>query len=265
MKQFILLLSLLLVVIISLGQSNQGRIVYERTTKLQIQVNDPAFANSMPRERKDKFELLYAGNRTLWRASEDESADPDMHWNNGSGAEVRIVVPGSNDVTYSDLQEQRKVEKKEVFSKEFIVEDSIRRLKWKIGNDSKKILGYDCKMATTQRIQPTTRVNMDNGELKREEVMDTATIVAWFTDAIPGFAGPEIYQGQLPGTILEVDVNNGRSHFAALEISAKVDPKEIKEPKGKKITPEEFRKERDKMFQQMQQNNGGNFQIRTGN
>ncbi len=265
MKQYILLLSLLLVVIISFGQSNQGRIVYERTTKLQIQVNDPAFANSIPRERKDKFELLYSGNKTLWRASEEDGPEPEMHWNNGSGAEVRIVVPGSNDVTYSDIQAQRKVEKKEIFSKEFVVEDSIRRMAWKIGSESKKILGYDCKTATTQRIQPTTRINMDNGEMKREEVMDTATIRAWFTDAIPGFAGPEIYQGQLPGTILEVDVNNGKSHYIALEISPKVDEKEIREPKGKKITPQEFKKERDKMFEQMQQNGGGNINIKTGN
>ncbi len=265
MKQAILLLSLMLVVMISMGQENQGRIIYERTTKLQIQINDQSFQNSLPKERKDKFELLYAGSKTLWRAAESDGPEPDMHMNNGNGAEVRIMIPGSNDVTYSDFQEQRKVEKKEVFAKEFVVEDSIRRLKWKIGNDSRKILGYDCRMATAQRIQPSRKVTMDNGEMKQEEVMDTATIVAWFTDAIPGYGGPDVYQGQLPGTILEVDVNNGRSHFIALEVSKKVDAKEIKEPKGKKITPQEFAKERDKMFQQMQQNSGGNFNIKVGN
>ena len=265
MKQFILLSSFLLVALLSLGQPNQGRIVYERTTKLQIRISDPSFQNAMPQERKDRFELLYADNKTLWRATEDETPEPEMHMDNGAGAEIRIVVPGSNDVTYSNLQEQRKVEKKEVFSKEFIVEDSIRRLPWKIGSESKKILGYDCKMATTKRIQPSTRITMDNGEMKREEIQDTANIIAWFTEAIPGFGGPDIYQGQLPGTIMEVDVNNGRSHFIALELSPKVDPKEIREPKGKKITPQEFTKERDKMFQQMQQNNGGNVNIKVGN
>ena len=265
MKQLIFLFSLLSVVTISVAQDAQGRIVYERTTKLQIRINDDAFKNSLPQERKDKFELLYAGNKTLWRAVEDDSPEPDIHMDNGNGAQVRILVPGTNDVTYSDFQSQRKVEKKELFSKEFVVEDSIRRLKWKIGTDSKKILGFDCKMATAQRIQPGVRVTMDNGEMKRQEVMDTAAIVAWFTDAVPGYGGPESYQGQLPGTILEVDINDGRSHFIALEVSPKVDAKEIKEPKGKKITPQEFAKERDKLLQEMQKNNGGNFNIKVGN
>jgi len=264
MKQAIVFLLLFSAASVS-AQQNQGRIVYERTTKLQIQINDAAFQNSLPQERKDKFELLFSGNKTLWRAVEDDSPESDMSFDNGSGAHVKIMVNGSNDVTYSDLTDLKKIEQKEVFAKTFIVEDSIRNLKWKLGSDTKKIMGYDCRMASSQKIQPTMKVTMDNGEMKRQEVMDTITIVAWFTDAIPGFGGPESYQAQLPGTILEVDINNGKSHFIALELSPKVDVKEIKEPKGKRITPEEFKKERDKMFQQMQQNNGGNFNLKVGN
>lgn len=105
---------------------------------------------------------------------------------------------------------------------------------------------------------------MDNGQMKTEEVTDTMNIVAWFTDAITMGAGPEGYQGQLPGTILELDINNGRSKFTAVGISPKMDPKEIKEPRGKKITQEEYVKERDKLFKEMNENGGGNFNIRRG-
>jgi GLPGLI family protein len=101
-------------------------------------------------------------------------------------------------------------------------------------------------------------MSMENGEAKREKVMDTMNIVAWFTNEIPGSFGPDTYQGQLPGTILEIDVNNGRTSFKALEISPKVDVAKIKEPsKGKKVTAEEFAKEREKLMQEMMQNNGG--------
>ncbi len=264
MKRAILITCLTFVVTGAIAQAQQGTIIYERTIQLQVQINDPAFQNSVPRERKEKFELLYAGNKTLWRPMEEDAPQPELQMNDGAGAEIRIVVPGSNDVTYCDIEQQYKVEKKEIFSKEFVVEDSIRKMSWKIGNDSKDILGYNCKMATTQRIQTATKVNMDNGKMAREEFQDTATIVAWFTDAIPGFGGPDIYQGQLPGTILEVDVNNGRSHFLAQQVSPKVDVKEIREPKGKKISPQEFAKEKDKMFKQMQENNGGNVNIKIG-
>ena len=101
-------------------------------------------------------------------------------------------------------------------------------------------------------------MTMDNGTAKRERVMDTLNIVAWFANDIPGSFGPDIYQGQLPGTILEIDINNGRSSFKAIEISPKVDVAKVKEPsKGKKATAEEFAKEREKLFQEMQQNGGG--------
>ena len=47
--------------------------------------------------------------------------------------------------------------------------------------------------------------------------------------------------------------------YRALGISAKVDVAGIKEPtKGKKVTPDEFTKEREKMMQEMQKNNQGN-------
>ena len=244
----------------SFSQIKQGKITYERKSQLQIQVNDPAFSNMLPKERKDKFELLFADNKTLWRATEEQPEE--MNFDNG-GAQIRIMTPGSNDVLYSDLNSGKKVEQREVMTKSFTIEDSIKRYNWKIGSETKDILGYACRKATTTRTNQSQRVMMDNGEMKRETVTDTLNIVAWFTDAIAVPAGPENYQGQLPGTILEVDVNNGRTSITALEISPKVDSKEIKEPKGKKISQEEFAKERDKMFKEMQQNGGGNFNIRS--
>jgi hypothetical protein len=59
-------------------------------------------------------------------------------------------------------------------------------------------------------------------------------------------------------------VNNGRTHYLAKEFDPKGDMKQIKEPKGKKLTPEEFKAEREKMMQEMQKNNGGTINIRSG-
>jgi GLPGLI family protein len=103
---------------------------------------------------------------------------------------------------------------------------------------------------------------MDNGKMTRENVTDTLNIVAWFTNEIPGSFGPESYQGQLPGTILEMDINNGRTRYAAIDLSSKTDVAKIKEPsKGKKLTADEFAKEREKLYADMQQNGGGNMRI----
>jgi GLPGLI family protein len=130
--------------------------------------------------------------------------------------------------------------------------------------ETKIILNHNCMKAVATRISAQMRMTMDNGKMERKEIQDTSNIVAWFTSDIPVSAGPGEYQGQLPGLILEMDVNNGRQTYIATGISEKADVALIKEPTGKKhYTPDEFKKEREKMMKEMEHNNqGGNRQIR---
>ena len=136
---------------------------------------------------------------------------------------------------------------------------------WKLGDETKIVLGYPVRKATAQTVNPVTRMSMENGEMKRKEIMDTSNIVAWFATDIPVPAGPASYQGGLPGLVLEVDINNGRSSIKAIEISPKVSVASIKEPKGgKKITSAEYAKEQEKMAEEMRQRmsaNGGQIRI----
>jgi GLPGLI family protein len=259
--KYLLIASAMLIAIPSLAQVKEGKILYERTVQLQIRINDenPAFQNMIPKERKDKFELLFTEGKSLWQPVENDNQGDEMNFSDGGG-EMRMVfrMPGSDDITFHNITEGKKVEQRELAGKSFIIADSIRKMSWKVAGETKMILGYNCMKATTQRMQESFRMTMDNGEAKREKVTDTLNIVAWFTNEIPGSFGPEMYQGQLPGTILEIDMNNGRNNFKAIEISPKIDVAKIKEPsKGKKATPEEFAKEREKMMQEMQQNGGG--------
>jgi GLPGLI family protein len=129
--------------------------------------------------------------------------------------------------------------------------------------ETRQVLNRNCMKAVTTDIRQRMQMNMNNGVMERIEVTDTVQIIAWFTTEIPVPAGPAEYQGQLPGLILEMDINNGRQVFRALSIESKVELDEIKAPEGKKrYTPEEFRKEREKMMEEMQRNNrGGNRRI----
>ncbi|HEX2532496.1 MAG TPA: GLPGLI family protein, partial [Chitinophagaceae bacterium] len=93
---------------------------------------------------------------------------------------------------------------------------------------------------------------------------DTAVVVAWFTTDIPVPAGPDV-QGQLPGLILELDLNNGRDVYRAVEVTQKVNTSAIKEPKGgKRLTQAEFEQERDKAMEEMRRNMPAGRQIRIG-
>jgi len=257
----LLIASAMLLAIPSLAQVKEGKILYERTIQMQIRINDdnPAMQNMIPKERKDKFELFFTEGKSLWQPVEDDGqSDETAFGDAGGGMRMVFRMPGSNDIVFHNVTDSKKVEQRELAEKNYIITDSIRKLNWKVAGETKAILGHNCMKATSQRMQESFRMTMDNGEAKREKVMDTLNIAAWFTNEIPGSFGPEMYQGQLPGTILEIDVNNGRTSFKAIEISPKVDVAKIKEPsKGKKTTPEEFAKEREKMMQEMMQNGGG--------
>lgn len=172
--------------------------------------------------------------------------------------QIRMVGTGQNDVLFCDFNHARSVEQREMFDKKFVIEDSIHKLNWKLTGETQTLLGHVCQKATTQRISKRMQMTIDNGNMERKEVADTSAIVAWFTNDISVSAGPEV-QGQLPGLILALDVNNGKMVYKALDISPKADIASIKEPtKGKKVTPAQFNEERNKMMDEMQKNNQGN-------
>jgi GLPGLI family protein len=102
-------------------------------------------------------------------------------------------------------------------------------------------------------------MGMENGAMVRKEVDDTITVIAWFTTDIPVSVGPE-NPGQLPGIILEMETNRGRTRYTALEIQAKPNLSAIKEPtKGKKVTRAEYTSETKKLMDEMQKNGGLRF------
>lgn len=244
------------------AQQKEGKVIYDRTVKIQFSfAGMPGGEQQMPSTRTDKFELSFGNNQTLWKQAESDNQD-DGTFTSDNGAQVRMIVAGSDDVLYSNFETGKKVEKREMFDKTFIIDDTLSKLKWKMTGETKNILSHNCMKATAVQVSKRTMMNMDNGKMERKEVDDTSNIVAWFAPDIPVPGGPSQFQGQLPGLILELDVKEGNQVYKAVSISEKADLATIKEPSGKKhYTPEEFRKERDKMLKEMQENNGGGRRV----
>lgn len=240
------------------AQQKEGKVIYQRTTQMLMRIADNSGSeNDAMRTRTDKFEMSFANGQMIWKQMEDEIQDDNFGSGAGGGMMIRTFGGGADDVTFCDFEKARKVELREFFDKKFLITDSIRRGNWKLSDETQSILNHLCRKATSQRIGRRMAMNMDNGKMERKEVDDTSTIVAWFTTDIPVSAGPEV-QGQLPGLILSLETNNGRTVYTALEISPKADTGAIKEPtKGKKVTSDEFTKERKKLTEEMQKNNQG--------
>lgn len=259
MKKIVAAGGFLMVTLALAAQQKQGFVTYDRTIQMQIsfQGMSEQVQQMIPKSRTDKFELRFGNNQSLWQAGEQPADDDNFSGGNeGGGVQIRFSAPGATDVSYHNFDKGIKVDKRDLMDKTIIVDDSIHAMKWKVTGETKTILGHNCMKAVATNISQRTRMTMDNGKMERKEVSDTSNIVAWFATDIPVSAGPAEYQGQLPGLILDLDINNGRQVYKATSVSDKVDLAQIKEPTGKKhYTPEEFKAARDKMLEEMQKNN----------
>lgn len=269
MKYLLTCLALIGFAFFSGAQQKEGKVTYERKSQMSFSINNgDGPSQPIQQTRTDRFELNFADNKMIWeQLPEDiqEDASNSMNGGGGGGQFVfRTIGGGGDNKVFCDFSAARKVQSMDLFDKKFIISDSIRKGNWKLSDETRTILGFPCRKATSQRIGTRMMMQMENGKMERKEITDTTEIVAWFTLSIPVPAGPEM-QGQLPGLILSLETNNGRTVYEAVDISDKVNKAAIKEPtKGKKVTQEQYNQERNKMLEEMQQNGGGSFRIRAG-
>lgn len=220
------------------AQNNEGVIQFEE--KINVHRSLPPDAEDMkamiPEFRTHKSELLFNATESLYRNVEEEEDEPPTE---GGGVVMRIQRPEAT--FYRNFTTHRKVDYREFFGKNYLIEDTLAGSNWKLGSETKQILGYNCLKATTT---DTVR--------KRE-------ITAWFTDALSLSSGPSQF-GQLPGLILEIDINNGEIVMSAQKVEFKKLKKgEIEAPKkGEKITEAEFQK---RMAERMRENGGRPMRI----
>ncbi len=85
---------------------------------------------------------------------------------------------------FTDLAAKTSTDQKKVFEQTYLVKDSVRKIKWKITDETRDIAGYTCRRA--------------NGIY-----LDSVYVVAFYTTRIPVPGGPESFSG-LPGMILGI-------------------------------------------------------------
>ncbi|MEJ7912401.1 MAG: GLPGLI family protein [Chitinophagaceae bacterium] len=240
-----------LIAIIEAGaQTQEGKVIYERTTQVRRPQGIPDNI-TIPPVRREYFELMFVKQQSLWQ----NIPNPEGDNNTVSTPGMVFRMGGTSDIFYFDLNLGTRVEQREILDKEFLVEDSIAKLSWVNSDETKTVLGHSTRKATALRVGTRRQVTMENGQMKSEQVPDSATITAWYSPDIPVQAGPQDFSGQLPGLILELSLNNGRTVYKAVELSAKVNASKIKAPRGgKKVTAAAFVLEREKMIDEMRQN-----------
>ena len=179
---------------------------------------------------------------------------------------------------YKNVKEGLVLQEQEFFGKQFLVKDSLPKLKWKMENETKQIGQYTCFKATATKpvdemdFMNWRRRGRDNDEEKKDsseakaspnanvmdevEVPKEITITAWYTPQIPVNQGPGDYYG-LPGLIMEV--NSGRTTILCNKIIMNPQDKEsIEAPtKGKEVTRDEYNTIMKEKMEEMREMYGG--------
>ncbi|WP_160717810.1 GLPGLI family protein [Chitinophaga solisilvae] len=195
----------------------QGRIEFEKKQNVHARIDemygdDNASWKDLEKKMTPKFstsyfDLQFTGNITSYKPGRELQENVN----------VRESPAEANEV-YTDLQKKESISQKKVFEQLYLQQDSIRRIRWKLTDETRKIAGFDCRRANAI-------------------IMDSIYVVAFYTDAIVTPGGPESFTG-LPGMILGVALPHEHiTWFATKVLVDDVQPGALKPPaRGKKVT-----------------------------
>jgi GLPGLI family protein len=210
------------------AQHLQGTIFYERKIDAWRHIDDEQMKAMVPQFQTGQYELLYRDSVCFYNAvPKDEAPDPfDNQGPGGNRLVMRFGGPGDGGVLVRNYSSGQLLEQTTLADVQYVINDSIRSLPWKLSTDTLTILGHLCKKATAAT--PTI-------------------IIAWYCEDIPAPIGPDRFGG-LPGAILKLDNDNGSTVFTATRLSPTDDAKGMKTPSGKTITRAAFEKKMDEII-----------------
>lgn len=232
--KYIIVVTLLFTATISQAQNaifvTKGRIEYEKKTNLLGILKDMFRSSPEMATYKDQlldqfnknykpfqvnnFNLSFDGDKTLFEPGAESPLTQTLpNWLN---------LPATDNRVFTDFSTQKTVSYKDVIGSKYIVNDSTKKIKWKITDETREIAGFHCRRANAL-------------------LFDSIYVVAYYTAQIPVSGGPESIQG-LPGMILGLAFPYEHTSWFATKVYTDVDPNKILPPAGKtkQITGNEF-------------------------
>lgn len=152
-----------------------------------------------------------------------------------TGGTIISIKSTKNDYVYKSFKNGDLYYRDRIGLKKFYIKDSLNQLGWVLGEETKKILGYECQEAKLH--------------------YKGRDYVAFFTTDIPISDGPWRFYG-LPGIILHIESNDGVFKLSAKSLSIKEDKIFIENPfiNENTLTWNEFLKLYEKKYKQVIKN-----------
>ncbi|MEE9350067.1 MAG: GLPGLI family protein [Flavobacteriaceae bacterium] len=233
---------LFLVSHLNYSQSIVSEVIYQKKiyvdlSKKEKGVASDILASSLKKMKDLEYVLIFNKKESLFKEKQAMVSDDENSLSNS----LSKMLGGGNGVFYTNLKEMEILHQKEFSSKFFIIKSSIKKDKWKVSTENKKIGKDLCYKATSTMTLETIR----GAKIK--------DVTAWYNPNIPSSFGPVGYGG-LPGLILELQI--GEVVYTAKVISLnKYKNQKIKLPKkGQVVSENEFQRIIKNGFKKYQKN-----------
>jgi GLPGLI family protein len=201
MKKFPFTLALLLAFAVS-GSAQyitSGKIEYEKKVSLHAMMKDyddgsgnswyDRVKSQIPQFSYYYFDLTFDTGRTMYKPGREVE---------NKGARMWGESPAAENIVLTNLATNRVTAQKEVFEKKFTVQDTIRKLDWKVKDELRIIGNFKCRKAVSR-------------------ICDSVYVVAFYTEDIIAGGGPEMFGG-LPGMILELAIPRLHTTWTATKV-----------------------------------------------
>lgn len=170
---------------------------------------DNPMMNEIPEFDISYRDLIFSGNKSVYQPGRKGAATSDYENENS---------------VFIDLGKQQCILKREQIDGYYVYEDSLKSIKWKIGYETRKIMGWNCRKAIGV-------------------IHDSVYVVAFYCPEIIPQGGPELFSG-LPGMILGLAIPRYYTTWFATKIEvADIDESKIVAPaikKSKQYTKKEM-------------------------
>lgn len=181
-----------------------GKITYERKTNLLKIPNLPPFLQKIADEKKynvDEFVLTFNSNGS--------SFIPKVAMTNNPADML-----STKNTVYSNHLTGDRMTMIDMMGNKIFIQDTVNKIRWTMTDNTRKLAGYECKMA-----------------IYRKD--DSTRLYAWYAEELVPAVGPETFSG-LPGTILGLATEDGGVVYFAKSVEVvKVEDSQFKYDTGK--------------------------------
>ncbi len=203
-----LILSLGFLILVSSSTFGQfiesGKIVYERKTNLLKLKELPPFLKDIAENKKyniDEFTLTFNEHGSVFIPKTAMSNDP-------------ADMLTTKNTVYCNHQTKDRMTLLDMMGNKVYIQDTVNKINWKMTDNTRKLAGYNCKMAIYQKD-------------------DSTRLYAWYAEELVPSVGPETFSG-LPGTILGLATEDGGVVYFAKSVEfVTVEDKAFKYETGK--------------------------------